>query len=203
MASLPARAQSPDRPVVGHVAAGYAEPVGTAGYFSPGWNVSGGATFRGAPKAPVGLRLDLGYSRFNAENQVIESESGITTSRADEGYASMTDLLVGGVCDFGGGGHVAGHVGAGIGGYSRYWNLTQTILTSGVYCDPLGGICFASTAGDVIDNSGRLTKLGYNVNLGIGFPLERRGEVYIEASYHRMSSDPTTEFVPIVMGYRW
>ncbi|MDP3910416.1 MAG: hypothetical protein Q8Q14_08480, partial [Gemmatimonadales bacterium] len=56
---------------------------------------------------------------------------------------------------------------------------------------------------EVIEDNDRLTKLGYNASLAITFPLQSGGEIYVEGRFHRMDSSPATEYVPVVIGYRW
>jgi hypothetical protein len=56
--------------------------------------------------------------------------------------------------------------------------------------------------GDVITQDDKLTKFGYSASVGLTFPAGR-GEMYLEARYHYMISDPATEYVPILIGYRF
>jgi hypothetical protein len=76
MHGVEAHAQSATKPVVAHIAGGYAEAVGvSADQFDSGWSVYGGATFHPDPAVPVGIRVDLGYSYFSAIHQVVDSET--------------------------------------------------------------------------------------------------------------------------------
>src|SRR5262249_22244552 len=146
-ASSGAFAQLSQKPIVGHFAGGYAEPLGTAGDFvDAGWNISGGFTMHMSPKKPVGLRFEFGYSWFDASKQTIDSANGDgSLARVDDGYASMGNFSVDALYEFGGHGHVGGYVGVGPSVYSRYWQLTREAIVSGVWCDPWTGWCYPYT----------------------------------------------------------
>jgi hypothetical protein len=206
VASTGVFAQANSKPITGHIAGGYAEPLGSAGDFvDAGWNISGGVTMHPNPQKPFGIRFDLGYSWFDANKQTLDSanNSGATV-RVDDGYASMGNLSIDGLYEFGGKGHIGGYFGAGISSYTRYWALTREALVSGIYCDPWTGWCYPyTTTGDAIADNDRLTKIGWNAVLAVTFPLQSGSEIYIEAAYHRMNTDPATEYLPIVLGIRW
>jgi hypothetical protein len=75
---------------------------------------------------------------------------------------------------------------------------------SGIYCDPWTGWCYPyTTTGQIITDNDRLTKIGWNAVLAITFPMQSGGELYVEAAYHWMDSSPATEYMPILLGYRW
>jgi len=185
------------KPVVVHVAGGYAAALGDAAdFFHDGYDGSGGVTFHFKPTVPVGLRLDAGYGRFGAVKHPTESST-------NEGYLSMTRLTVDAIWDFGGTNRVGGYVAGGIGGYSRYRRLTQTILVGSVQCDPIFGGCVSTVQGSVIEDNESDTVLGYNVSAAITFPVRSGGQIYFEGTYHRAGSGPATEYWPITIGYRW
>jgi len=105
--------------------------------------------------------------------------------------------------EFGHPDHVGGYVGLGIGGYRRYVELTNTVLVSGIYCDPWWGYCWETLfPGDVIQASDTLTKFGYNAVVGVTFPAGH-GTMFVEGRYHRMDSEVATEYIPISIGYRF
>jgi len=198
-------AQASSKPVVGHFALGYAEPLGTAGDFvDAGWNISGGVTMHPNPQKPFGIRGDFAYNWFYASHDTLKDANSGTIVDIDDGFASMTSITIDAIWDLRKAHSIGGYFGAGIGMYSRYWQLTNTVVTGGIWCDPWTGWCYPyTTVGDAIVDNDRLTKIGYNAVLAIAFPLQSGSEIYIEAAYHRMNTDPATEYLPIVLGWRW
>jgi opacity protein-like surface antigen len=192
------------RPVVGHVAVGYAAPLGEAAdFFAGGWSASAGATFHFSPTVPVGLRLDLGYARFDATNQILRTSGYPLAAQVDDGHLSTGHLSVDAVWEFGGSGHVGGFVAAGIAGFRRHIEITRTVLAGSIDCDPLSSICIVSGAGDVIDDDDRSTLPGFDAGAGIRFAVGQAGELYLEARYLWMASEPATAYVPVVAGFRF
>jgi hypothetical protein len=206
VASSGAFAQAGSKPTSGYIAGGWAQPWGKADdAVNAGWNISGGAIMHKDPQKGVGIRFDVGYSWFYASDKAIDSanDSGATT-RVDNGYLSMFNVSVDAIKEFGGHGRAGGYIGAGISSYTRYWNVSRESIVNGIYCDPWTGWCYPyTTTGQVITESDRLTKIGYNAVLGITFPMQSGGTLYLEAAYHWMDSDPATEYMPILLGYRW
>lgn len=204
MCGVEAYAQSATKPIVAHFAGGYAEATGaSAEQFDSGWSIYGGATFHPDPTVPFGMRLDLGYSYFNAIHQVINSQTGPQSVQVDDGYRSMTSLSFDVIYEIGRGRHVGGYVVAGAGADSQYVTTTGTVLIGEISCDPITLICFIGPSGAVLHDSDRLTKLGYNIGAAITFPLASKSEIYIEAQYRRMIESPAVDIIPFVVGYRW
>jgi hypothetical protein len=90
-------------------------------------------------------------------------------------------------------------IAGGGGGYHRYAALTATTLVA--YCDPYWGWCYPAT-GQAVTNSDSLTKWGWSAAAGITFNLGQ-GQLYLEARYHWMETSPTTQYFPILLGYRF
>jgi hypothetical protein len=199
-------AQVGSDPIVGHFAGGWVEPQGkTADVVDPGWNFSGGATFFRDPHKPLGIRLDVSYNWFWATKQTLDSANGSgAVQRVDDGFASMFAVTVDAIYDFSRKGHIGGYIGAGLGGYTRYWQLTTETVVGGWWCDPWTGWCYPSTVpGYVVADSDRLTKMGYQAVAAITFPMPSGAQLYLEASYHWMDTDPSTTYMPILLGWRW
>jgi hypothetical protein len=195
-----ADAQVPTKPVVAHLALGWGEPIHDLKEdFEAGWLISGGATFHVDPTVPVGMRIDLGYARFGVEPRTTLSD--LTVTNVEDGYTSVGNLSLDGLYEFGGKGRVGGYVGGGVGGYSRYQTVTQKVIRNPGFCDPLVQVCVTTTT--VSTESSRLTKIGFDAGAALTFPLRSAGEIYFEARYHFMNSDPASEYVPISVGYRW
>jgi len=194
------------RPVVGHVAAGYASPLSDAAdFFDGGWQASAGATFHVSNDVPVGLRLDLGYAHMPAVAQSLTRMSFPNQVHVDDGHVAVTHLMLDGLYEFGGRGHVGGWIGAGVGVLHRRIEVTYTapivILTPMVPFElglPIEGGGEGQAEGD-----DQLTQLGFDVTAAIRFPLPSGSEIDLEARYERMESDPATEFVPVTVGFRW
>lgn len=203
VSAAPARAQD-KKEIQGYVAGGYSMPEGVAQDFTNGgWNISGGAIFRPAPHAPFGIRVDLGYSYMGANNNAInQANSGAGQLRVDDGYMSMWNLTAEGLWEFGGD-RVGGWVGVGFGGYRRYLELNQTVIVPGYICDPWWGYCYPSAvAGSAVVANDTLTKFGYSATAGVNFAVGP-GQLYVEARYHWMDSEKTTQYFPILLGYRF
>lgn len=198
-ATMPAQAQD-KKEVQGYVAGGYVMPEGRAGDFlNAGWNISGGAIFRPKPDKPFGIRVDLGYSSMDANTSAISiaNSQGI---HADDGYMSMGNLTAEIMYEFGKpSGKVGGYIAAGGGGYHRYAALTANTLVA--YCDPYWGWCYPAN-GQAVTNSDSLTKWGWSAAAGITFNVGS-GQLYLEARYHWMETSPTTQYFPILLGYRF
>lgn len=198
VAAMPVQAQD-KKEIQGYVAGGYVMPQGRAGDFlNDGWNISGGAIFRPAPDKPFGVRLDFGYSDMGANNEVI-NVANANTLRVDDGYVSMGNITAEALWEFGSPDKVGGYLGVGMGGYRRYAALTAAAYYP--YCDPWWGYCY-TVAGQAVVNSDSLTKFGYSGAAGITFAVGN-GQMYLEARYHYMISDPATEYIPILIGYRF
>ncbi len=202
-AAIPATAGT-SGPVRGYVGVGYAQPLGEAdNSLEGGWNVSGGMIWRPAPAKPFGLRVDLGYDRWNATQSAINNIAGAGSAIIDGGYASMISLTADAMLQFGQPDHVGGYVGLGIGGYSRYAALTNEVLVPGYICDPYWGYCYtAVTTGTQVIKDDTLTKFGLNAAVGVKFPVGP-GEMYVEARYHYIDTTKGTEYLPFVLGYRF
>jgi hypothetical protein len=192
-------------PVQGYIAGGYSQPMGRLDdVVDGGWNISGGAIYSPSPTKPVAIRFDLGFNTWDASTSAIQSIPGNTgQALIDGGYVNMWTLTGDVLYQFGKPDHVGGYVGLGIGGYRRYAALTNNVLVPGYICDPWWGYCYtAAVTGSQTVAHDTLTKFGYNASLGITFPVGN-GSMYLEARYHYMISDPATEFVPILIGYRF
>ena len=194
--AMPAQAQD-KKEVQGYIAGGYVMPEGNAAdYLNDGWNISGGAIFRPRPERPFGLRVDFGYSDMGANDATIAGAPA--GYRVDGGYMSMWNLTAEALWEFGNPDKVGGYLGVGGGGYRRYAALTASVPTG--YCDPYWGCWYGTSTASVFDDT--LTKWGWSTALGMTFAVGN-GQMYLEARYHWMQSSPTTQYLPILIGYRF
>ncbi|HEX4823825.1 MAG TPA: hypothetical protein VFV19_05905 [Candidatus Polarisedimenticolaceae bacterium] len=198
-----AEAQS-KKEVEGYIAGGYVLSEGGTGDFTnDGWNISGGAIFRPAPELPLALRFDLGFNWFDANRHAIDvaQSNGLLVNDGNMSLGTLTAELM---YEFGGHGGVGGYVAAGFGGMRRYGNLTTTVPLSGIWCDPWTGFCYPGYgAGQAIVADDTVTKFTYSAGAGVTFPVGH-GTLYVEARYHWMeASHPSTQMLPILVGYRF
>ena len=64
-------------------------------------------------------------------------------------------------------------------------------------CAPIPGVT------EPVESHDQLMQIGFDFDAAISFPLNSRSAIYLEARYMMMRSDPTTEIVPIVVGFRF
>ncbi|HKT72773.1 MAG TPA: outer membrane beta-barrel protein [Steroidobacteraceae bacterium] len=193
------------RPIQWHIMGGYAPTTGTTSdYLDGGWSIGGGLTFRPDPVAPLSLRADVSFSRFDATNNLLNLGSEQNQTRIDDGWGNVVSLDVDAVFDVPLGPRARGYVMAGIGGAYRRIDLTQTVGFDGYFCDPWYGFCGAGiVAGDVLVQRTETTRFAWNAGAGIEFPLYNGQSWFIEARFERMETPTPTEFVPIRVGLRF
>jgi hypothetical protein len=180
-----------------------AVPLGDAGdFFDHGWQASGGATFHFSPDVPVGMRLDLGYSRLPAIEQAVGTGTFPAQVQVDDGRLAVTHLMLDALWEFGGG-RVGGWLGAGVGVLHRRIEVTYTVPEVVLFPLALGLPIDVSGGGGQAESHDQLTQIGFDLNAAIRFPLRSGSEIYLEARYQRMESEPATEFIPLVLGFRW
>jgi opacity protein-like surface antigen len=202
-ASMVADAQDA-RMIHWHLMGGYSEPVGTtADYLQGGYLVGGGFSVTPSPNGPLDVRFDLSYSEHTATNTLLDIGQQATSTRIDNGTGSF----------WSGTGNLVFHVPivygvraygiAGIGAYHSRVELTQQVPYGYgyYYCDPFSGFCYGS--GDALVSSSGVTKFGWNAGAGVEFSLPYGQSWFIEARYHRISTDRPIEYVPIAIGYRF
>lgn len=199
---IPAMAATGD-PIQGYVAGGYAQPLGDADdYLNGGWNLSGGMIWNFSASKPFGIRFDLGFNTWDASQSAIDNYQGTGAAYVDGGYANMWTLTADVLWKFGKPDRVGGYIGLGVGGYRRYAALTNYVTQVGYICDPWWGCYYAPYTGSQTVAHDTLTKFGYNASIGMTFPVGA-GEMYIEARYHYVDTYPSTDFVPVLIGYRF
>ena len=204
--AAPAYAQADKKPLSGYIGGGYSSTEGTtADFLTDGWNISGGVIIRPRPEAPFAFRADFGYNNWDATRELLDfaDQGAGGLVQIDDGWGSIFSITADALLEFGGK-SVGGYVGAGIGGYRRYVQLTEEVLVGGIWCDPWWGYCYEGVApGDLIVADDKLTKFGYNGALGVTFNMPSGSQMFIEARYHHMDSKTPTEYVPFIFGFRW
>lgn len=187
-----------------HVMGGYSEPLGTTSdYLQGGYIVGGGFSVTPSRNSPLDLRFDLNYSEHNATSNLLNINQQATNIEINNGTGSF----------WSGTGNLEYHVPiaygvrgygiAGIGAYHARVELTQAVPFGYgyYYCDPFSGFCYGS--GDALVASQGVTKFGWNAGVGVEFALPYGQSWFIEARYHRISTDTPIEYVPIEVGFRF
>jgi len=191
----------------GHFSGGYTLAQGDFGDFvDDDWTLAGGATYW-PENWPVGLDLELAWNEFDANPQVLQQindvlppQSSQITGGNSEIWSVTADFLWSP-----GEGSVSVYVAGGVGAYYVRTQLGSpgTIIYPPVcgwyWCYPGGAF-----AGTVVKASDSSTYVGGNLGIGLNFELSMGSQIYIEAKYHYIDSDPReTTYVPIMVGYRW
>jgi len=202
LAAVCASADAQDARIRWHAMAGYSEPVGkTADYLQGGYLVGGGFSVYPTPNSPLDLRVDLSYSQHVASNYLLDLGQQATNTEVDNGtgniWSGTANLEYHVPIIYG----VRAYAIAGVGAYHSRIELTQ-LSPFGYYdCDPFSGFCYGT--GDALVASSGVTKFGWNAGAGVEFDLPYGQSWFIEARYHRISTDRPIEYVPITVGYRF
>jgi opacity protein-like surface antigen len=194
-----------DSPFHWHVFGGYSETVGTtADYLQGGYLFGGGFSVTPSPDAPIDLRFDASYSDHKASEYLQSVGQQNTNIAIDGGDASIWSVTANGVLHFPIAYGVRGYGIAGVGSYHTRVELTQSAAFGGGYnCDPFSGYCDGGYGGAAVVATQGVTKFGWNAGVGVEFKLPYRGSWFIEARYHRISTNTPIEFIPIEVGYRF
>ena len=115
---------------------------------------------------------------------------------------SMGNLTAEFMWEFGNPDKFGGYLAVGGGGYRRYAALTADVQQLGYVCDPYWGCYYATYTGSQTLASDSLIKWGWSVAGGMTFAVGS-GQLYLEARYHWMMSSPSTQYMPILIGYRF
>ena len=182
----------------GHVAIGYADPQGDAGDVVKGdLSISGGVTWW-RTGTPVGLEFDFGFTEMDMRREVLEDVD------ASGGRVEVWNLGAAGVWATDSSGPVNLELSAGIGGYHLDGKLTEPGLWGGIICPPWSWYCYPGMIpGDLIVASESTTKFGWNVGAGLVIGLQSGSQLFFKVKYHSISTKQTTEYMPIIIGYRW
>jgi len=191
----------------GHFSGGYSLAQGDFGDFvDDNWTLAGGATYW--PETwPVGIDLELAWNDFDANSGVIQDINDQLPPGSDEITGGSVEIWSV-TADFiwsPDTGSVSPYIAGGIGAY----RLEAEVTSPGVvlyppicgwwWCLPGG-----AAPGTIVQGSETQTKAGVNLGIGLSWELTMGSQVYLEAKYHYIDSDPReTTYVPIVIGYRW
>lgn len=178
----------------------------TSQYLNNGWTLEAGATWFPAAQSILGLRLDVNYSRFEATHEFIARRARLANTEIDSGIGRIwggdADLVI----DVPLGRRVQGYLFGGVGTYQRQVELSQTVLASGLFCDPWWGVCGLGFApfDSVVSRTTTATHFAWNAGAGLEFPLNSTTSLFIEARFVRINpANERTELVPITVGLRF
>ncbi|HXV75960.1 MAG TPA: outer membrane beta-barrel protein [Candidatus Polarisedimenticolaceae bacterium] len=190
----------------GHVAGGYSAPTSTSAEFlEGGYNFNGGATYW-PEHWPVGIDLELGYNTFDVKREVLDDIRDATGfDDTLDGDVDIWSLTVDGMWGPPPGGGINVYFAGGLGVYHEEATLSTPVAYSGIVCDPWWYWCVPGViTGEGIIDSESETNFGYNLGVGLTFELGLGSQIYLEAKYHRVERDrEPTDYIPIVIGYRW
>ncbi len=195
------------RPLHWQIHGGYSAMVGTTSdYLDGGWNFGGGLTWYPSPLTPVGLRLDLSYSEYNATHNLLLQNATALQTEIDSGTGRTWGGDLDGEFDFILGPGVHGYLIGGIGTYRREIELYQTVIGGGIFCDPWWGFCGPAyfPANAVVARTTSSFQFSWNMGAGIDFPLGNGMSWFVDARYLSIGSGgERSEFVPIRVGLRF
>jgi opacity protein-like surface antigen len=159
---------------------------------------------------PIGLNVDLAWTESDIKSSVIRRINDALPPDAglvNDGEVSIWSLSVNGQWGPDLGGPVGLYVTAGIGIDWLDAELTDDAL---VYyppvCDPWFWWCVPGGVGPgtVVRADEDATEFGWNAGLGITFDLDSGSQIFVEARYKTTQTDrEDTEYVPVVVGFRW
>ncbi len=187
-----------------HVNGGGALTMGDSkDYLGTGWTLGGGVTYRRKAQSRLSLQLDLGYADFNASYKLIDLGQQKVQYSIDGGTASVWLLSAAGKYTVPFTRNVNAYGLLGIGGYHEAVQLTESALVGNVICDPWGFCYPVATNGTITVASKNLTKIGWNVGVGLEFGNNGRSSWFIESRYHSVQGSHSVQFLPLQLGYRF
>ena len=189
-----------------HIDGGYSIMTGNLhDYLDNGYIISGGVTWRAAPDAPFALRIDGHYSGYRANNDLLDLAQEQTQTRIDDGQGSTLGIDLNAVSYLPINDRASFYLTAGVGIDRRRIDVTQTVLVGDYFCDEwYDYYCgIGVVPGDVLVARDSTTRFAWNAGVGIEFPRGYWGSWFIEATYHRIESDPHAAYIPIKIGLRF
>jgi opacity protein-like surface antigen len=191
----------------GHFSGGYTMAQGDFGdLVDDDWTLAGGATYW-PENWPVGLDLELSWNDLDVSSDAIQAINNALEPPSDEltgGGVSIWSVTT----DFvwsPGKGSFSPYIVGGIGVYRLDAELTSSGL---IYYPPICGWwwCVPGGVGEgsIVEADASSTDFGVNLGIGLNWELTMGSQIYVEAKYHYVDSDPVeTTFIPFVIGYRW
>jgi opacity protein-like surface antigen len=187
-----------------HVNGGGALTMGNSkDFLSTGWTLGGGVSYRPKRQSRFALQLDLGYADFNATRKLIDLGQQKVQYSIDGGTASVWLLSAAGKYTVPFTRNIDAYGLLGIGAYHEAVQLTESAIVGNIICDPWGFCYPVATDGVVTVVSKNLTKVGWNVGLGLEFAHSGRSSWFIESRYHSVQGSQSVQFLPLQIGFRY
>jgi opacity protein-like surface antigen len=192
----------------GHIAFGYSLAEGDFGdVVDDDFYFDGGATFW-PETAAVGFTFDLAYSGYDVKSSVVRDINDMLPP--GEEFNSMDvdiwSLSAGAIWGPDSSGSVGFYFLGGLGvDYLKARAKTTGLIYYPPICDPWTWICYPGgwAPGTVVAASQSTTEWSWNAGIGMTFEMASGSQIYVEARYKAIQTDPVTEFIPIVVGFRW
>ena len=197
----------PDKPwkwIFGHFYGGVSLPQAQAGdSLSDGWSFGGGVTLK-KENWPVAFVADLAYNDLPIKQDAlwVTDDEGDTAKVADSGSFDVWSLTGDLMWQPKTKGAVGFYLQGGVGAYYVSGSLSNSVWVPGWTC----GFYWCAPGywpADAIVGSTSSWEWGYNAGVGVTFNLNSDSQIFLQLTYHWIQTDPTGEYVPIVIGYRW
>jgi opacity protein-like surface antigen len=186
----------------GQVGVGYSLPQADAGdaLEDDFWWTGGVAYY--PEQWPLGIMVELAYSSYDLRSDVLEPIEPPETRI--EGEYAVWALTADAVWSPRRGESAGFYAVGGVGVYRLEGTLSDPGTFTGDVCDPWLWWCSPGIVpGDLVAADESTTELGFNLGVGVSFEVGLQSELYVELRYHSISSEETTELLPLVVGYRW
>ena len=197
--------------IFGHLATGWLVPEGDFGdIVDDEWYFDGGVLLW-PEDWPLGVNLDLAYTDTDIKSSVIAAINnalmGMGGGSVTGGDVKIWSLSANGVWGPDTSGTVGFYLTAGVGVNYTEGRLTDTGL---VYyppvCDPWFWWCSPGGVGPgtFVVAKKDTTDFSWNAGVGVTFEMSSGSQLFIEARYETVEMSPqATEYIPIVVGFRW
>jgi opacity protein-like surface antigen len=211
LANAGARPDQDWKDFFGHVTLGLTLPQGDFGDIADD-DLAIGAGFTYWPQDwVVGLNVDVTYTDMDLQNSVIrrinEALAGMGAGSISGGDISIWSLSTNALWGPDTSGNVGFYVTGGVGIDFLDGRIKDDAL---VYyppvCDPWFWWCIPGGVGpgSVVVLSEDTTEFAWNAGIGVTFDIRSGGQFFIEARYKTAETDRrSTEYVPLVVGFRW
>lgn len=162
-----------------------------------GWTLGGGATYF-PDDWLFGISLGLDYSDHDIKREVLDA------FESSGGDVSIWALTTGLTWSPRLEGSLGFYINGGVGAYRLEGRLTEPGVVCGPICPPWSWWCYPGCApGTIVTDRISTTKFGYNLAVGLTFQVGMGSNIYVQAQYDRVETDVSTDYVPLVVGYRW
>jgi len=197
--------------IFGHLATGWLMPEGDFGTVTDDdWSLNGGVLYWPEDWA-IGLNFDLAYSKSDLKRSVVNAINqqlmGMGAGSITGGHAEIWGLNANGVWGPDTNGPIGFYLTAGVGLDYVQGKITDNGL---VYyppiCDPWLWWCIPGGVGPgtIVVLSEDTTEFSWNAGVGVTFELSSGSQIFVEARYETIETSPReTEYIPVVVGYRW